>query len=394
MALAGFNTFLRVIIGLIAGAIFGIDQYFLYLYRNNDTLVYHWRFYSQIAISGLFFLLVVISEIVYRISRYNDRSNYVDGGWGGEPLKTKRSCLSQFWTIFRFVCAMILVAGTGGWVIPAWWDKQRLMFNIPVGRNTPEAAAYRTGPKSHDWVNPNNIFDCPSWRDGDLVTNLCKFDQQVLYTSAGVAAFAFFEAILTVIIQSRRRRVNYINQPYVMDSYAPGTGPNAYNTLTAGHVVPMDNLNTNKAVTKEEEGEPKSIFRSLKEHIRRDEVYDVESNNNYGSSGYNPNSTYAVEARHVGHEYTDRSLPPLPARPTNETEEERCRREEEEEEVRSDSAMIPKSLPMIAGPVPTGTNPFLNEDQLQQQQLAYAQAAGGSSQSPYHAADVKRADGY
>ncbi|KAG0289496.1 hypothetical protein BGZ97_006449 [Linnemannia gamsii] len=391
MGLAGIITVTRVFIALIAGAIFGVDQYFLYLYRNYDEIVFHWRFYSQVTIAGLFFLLVIISECVYRISRYNERSDYLDGGWGGEPPKTKRSCAKRFWTFFRFLCALILVAGTGTWVVPAWLDKQRILFSIPVGRNTPEAAAYRTGSKDRDWVNPFNIFDCPTWVDGQPLTYLCRLDQQILYCSAGVACIAFVEAFLTLIVESRRRHVNYSHQPYVMSPPAPGTGPNAYTTITAGHVVPMENLNTNKAVTKKEE--PKSIFRSLKEHIRRDDAYDVESNNNYGSSGYNPTSTYAVEAQHVGHGYTDRSLPPLPVRPTNETEEER-RRYEEEEEVRSDSAMIPKSHPVIADPVPTGTNLFLNEDQLQQQQLAYAQAAGGSSQSPYHAADVKRADGY
>ncbi|KAG9065544.1 hypothetical protein KI688_001832 [Linnemannia hyalina] len=392
MTLAGFITFTRVLIGLIAVAVFGLDQYFLRIYRNNDQVVFHWRFYSQIGISGVLFLFVSISEVVYRISRYNNRSDYLDGGWGGEAPKVKRGCGKRFLIIFRFIWAMVFAAGITAWVVPVWLNNQRIMFSIPVGRNTPEADAYRTNHKNGDWINPNNIFDCPAWKDGEPLTYLCKFDEQALYCSAGLAFFAFVEGVLTLIVESRRRRrrVDYHHQPYTM-SPAPGAGPNPYITANAGHVVPMDTLNNTKAITEEE---PKSIFRSLKEHIRRDEIYDNENHNNYGSSGYNPNSTYVVEAHHVGHEYTDRSLPPLPARPT--TEEERHRREEEEEEVRSDSAMIPKVAPVVPvdGPVPTGTNPFLNEDQSQQQQLAYAQAAGRSSQSPYHAADIKRADGY
>lgn len=389
MALAGFITFIRVLVGLLAVAVFGVDQYFLYLYRNHDQVVFHWRFYSQISISGALFFFVIISETAYRITRYNDRSDYLDGGWGGEAPKAKQGCGKRFWTIFRFILAMVLSAGILAWVVPAWMDKQRIMFTIPVGRNTPEADAYRTGRKSGNWINPYNIFDCPAWKNDEPLTYLCKLDEQALYCSAILACIAFVEGLLTLVIDSRRRRrVDYHPQHYTM-SPAPSAGPNPYTTVTAGHVVPMDTLNKTKAVTEEE---PKSIFRSLKEH-RRDEVYDNESLNNYGSSGYNPNSTYVVEARHVGHDYTDRSLPPLPARPT--TEEER-RRREDEEEVRSDSAMIPKSVPVVPvdGPVPIGTNPFLNEDQLQQQQLVYSQATGGSSQSPYHAADIKRADGY
>ncbi|KAF9156858.1 hypothetical protein BG015_000036 [Linnemannia schmuckeri] len=391
MALAGFITFIRILVGIAALAVFGVNQYFLYLYRNHNQVVFHWRFYSEISISGALFFVVIISETAYRIARYNDRSEYLDGGWGGEAPKAKRGCGRHFWTIFRFIWAMIFVGGILSWVVPAWMDKQRIMFTIPVGRDTPEADAYRTGRKKQNWLNPRDIFDCPAWINDQPLTYLCKLDEQALYCSALLACLAFIEGLLTLIIESRRRRVNYHHQPYNMGPIS-GTDPNPYTTLTAGHVVPMDKSKENKAVTKKEEQQPKSIFRSLKEHIRRDEDYDVE--NNYGSSGYNPNSTYVVEARHVGHEYTDRSLPPLPARPT--TEEERHRREEEEEEVRSDSAMIPKSTPVVPvdGLVPTGTNPFLNEDQLQQQQLAYAQAAGSSSQSPYHATDVKRADGY
>ncbi|KAF8947309.1 hypothetical protein BGZ47_009606 [Haplosporangium gracile] len=391
MALAGFITFMRILVGIVALAVFGICQYFLYLYRNHDQVVFHWRFYSEISISGVLFFFVIISETAYRIARYNNRSEYLDGEWGGEAPKVKRGCGGCFWTIFRFVWAMVFAGGILAWVIPAWMDKQRIMFTIPVGRNTPEADAYRTGHKKEDWINPRDIFDCPAWENDQPLTYLCKLDQQALYCSGILACIAFVEGLLTLIIESRRRRVNYRHQPYNMEPVS-GAGPNPYTTVTAGHVVPMDNLNENKAVTKEEEQQSKSIFRSLKEHIRRDEAYDVE--NKYGSSGYNSNSTYVVEAYHVGHEYADRSLPPLPARPT--TEEERHRREEEEEEVRSDSAMIPKSIPVVPvdGSIPTGPNPFLNEDQLQQQQLSYAQATGSSSQSPYHAADVKRVDGY
>ncbi|KAG0068770.1 hypothetical protein BGZ89_004095 [Linnemannia elongata] len=391
MALAGFITFTRVLVGILALAVFGVDQYFLYLYRNYDQVVFHWRFYSEVSISGALFFFVIISEVAYRITRYNDRSDYLDGGWGGETSKAKQGRGKRLWTIFRFILSMLLTAGILVWVVPAWMDKQRIMFTIPVGRNTPEADAYRTGRKNGDWINPFNILDCPAWKNNEPLTYLCKLDEQALYCSAVLACIAFIEGLLTLVIDSRRRRrVDYHHQPYTM-SPAPGTGPNPYTTVAAGHVVPMDILNNTKTVTEEQ---PKSIFRSLKEHIRRDEVYENESHNNYGSSSYNPNSTYVIEARHVGHEYTDRSLPPLPVRPT--TEEEGRRREEEEEEARSDSAMIPKSVLVVPvdGTVPTGTNPFLNEDQLQQQQLAYSQAASGSSEGPHHAADIKRADGY
>ncbi|KAK3845383.1 MAG: hypothetical protein J3R72DRAFT_436613 [Linnemannia gamsii] len=379
MAFAGFITFIRVLVALLAAAVFGVDQYFLYLYRNYDQVVFHWRFYSQVSISGIVFLFVIISEVVYRISRYNDRDEYYHQY--GNSGKSKRSCAHHFWSIFRFIWAMIFAAGILAWVVPAWMDNQRIMFTIPVGRNSPEADAYRIGRKGKDWVNPVNIFDCPTWKDGEPLTYLCKLDEQVLYASAALACLLAIEGFFTIIIDSRRRNVvPYDQQPYIV----PATGPQTYTTATAGHVVPMETLNTTQHVpapAADESPKQKSIFRSLKEHIRRDEVYDVESN--YGSSGYNPRTTYVTEAHHVGYD-ANRSLPALPARPTTTNEEE-------DEEVRSDSAMIPKSVPAPPIGGAPGPNPFLTDDQVRQQQLAYSQGSG-SSQSPY-AADIKSADG-
>ncbi|KAF9135692.1 hypothetical protein BGW39_001091 [Mortierella sp. 14UC] len=373
MALAGFNTFIRVLVALFAAAVFGVDQYFLYLYRNYDQVVFHWRFYSQVSISGFVFLFVIASECTYRISRYNARDDYYNQ-YGNSGEKSKRCCGGHFWSIFRFIWAMIFAAGILAWVVPAWMDKERIMFTIPVGRNSVEANAYRTGRKDSEWVNPFNIFDCPIWKDDEPLTYLCKLDQQVMYASAILACLLIIEGFFTVIIDTRRRHiVRYDQQPYII----PATGPSAYTTATAGHFVPMENLNKTAHVAPTEDSpKQKSIFRSLKEHVRREDVHDVESN--YGSSGYNPQSIYVIEARHVSYD-ADRSLPPLPARPTTATTEE------EDEEVRSDSAMIPKAVPA------PGPNPFLTEDQLRQQQLAFSQASG-SSQSPY-TADIKRADG-
>ncbi|KAF9902989.1 hypothetical protein EC991_004323 [Linnemannia zychae] len=372
MALAGFITIIRILIALAAAAVFAVDQYFLYLYRNYDQVVFHWHFYSQVSISGAVFLLVIASETAYRISRYNARDDYYNqyGNSGGKP----KSCTcGHFWSIFRFIWAMIFAAGILAWVVPVWMDKKRIMFTIPVSRNSVEANAYRTGRRGGDWINPLNIFDCPEWKDGEPLTYLCKFDQQVMYVSAALAFLLVIEGFFTIIIDTRHRHiVRYNQKSYV----APTTDPNAYTAINPSHAVPMEDLSKTAHVAPTEES-PKqtSIFRTLKEHIHREEDHDVESN--YGNSGYNPRSNIS-EARHVGYD-VDRSLPPLPAQPTTGTTEE------EEEEIRSDSAIIPKPVPV------PGPNPFLTGDQILQQQLAFSQASG-SSQSPYPA-DIKRADG-
>ncbi|KAF9920947.1 hypothetical protein FBU30_009074 [Linnemannia zychae] len=345
MALAGLNTFIRVLIVLLAGAIFALDQYFLYLYRKYDQVVFHWRFYSHIIISGVIVLFVIISEFVYRASRHR-RHDYYDNS-------KKRWCGGHFWSIFRFIWAILLAGGILAWAVPVWLDKQRVMFTLPVGRNTPEAQAYLTNDDNDDrWINPYNIFDCPPWKDGEPLTYICKFDEQALYASFGLAALLIIEGFLTISIETcahgYRKSYNITPDPYVATS----------------HVVPMETLNKSQhAPEPEEVPKQKGIFRSLKDHIRRDEDYDVE--NNYSS------------AHHVGKNHdANRSLPALPVQP-----------EEEDVEIRSDSAMISSSI-LISSP---GPNPFLGEDHMYQQQLAYAQA-GESSQNPYPV-DVKRADG-
>ncbi|KAG0212514.1 hypothetical protein BGX33_003502 [Mortierella sp. NVP41] len=378
MALSAFISVLRVLIILLSAAVFGINQYFLNLWRNNDHLVFHWRLYAQIAIAGIVFLVMLASEIHFRFKNNRRRAHedfQSQYGKVEELVPKKRSGCQHFWIIARFVWVWIFAAGILAYVVPNVIDRQRIFFEIPVSRDSPEAQAYKTGRKSPEWRPPKDLFSCQSWVWDQPMTYLCKLDEQCMMVALAVSFLCVIEGLATLFN-------DYLTRDYVHFSHYKAAAPgyptdfssNAH-TYTAGHVIPLEPIKN-----EEEEPKQKSIFRTLKQHIRRDEVYDQEQ------QGYNPHSTYSAEARHVSSPYaftSDRSLPPLPARP-----------DEDEEEVRSDSAMLQK--PAVPVPVPTGhgPNPFLNEDQQRQQQLAYAQA-GGSSQTPFHyPADVKRSDGF
>ncbi|KAF9918945.1 hypothetical protein BX616_003980 [Lobosporangium transversale] len=81
MGLATFQSVIRYSLMLVALTAFGFDMFFLYVYIHYPEVVMFWRYYAGTALVGFLFLILVFSEIGYRIKnaqrrRYERQYNY------------------------------------------------------------------------------------------------------------------------------------------------------------------------------------------------------------------------------------------------------------------------------------------------------------------------------
>ncbi|KAF9423736.1 hypothetical protein BGZ94_008199 [Podila epigama] len=204
---------------------FSLDMYLLKIRRQNLTVVVHWRFIVQTAITGTFFLWTLITEIDDHIERRKRKRAIRDGSFMTKSKyrqRSYRSC-SSIWNIFRFLVYLILCAGLIRLSVETMVRSYRTVFTLPYDRNSPEAdglnwnwyRGYKDWNSVDEVYNPRDLYNCDGYNfDWDMpLTTLCNLDQTTLSAACLIGLFALIEAFMTVIHDTRlMRRGNNTNE--------------------------------------------------------------------------------------------------------------------------------------------------------------------------------------
>ncbi|KAI1313858.1 hypothetical protein EDD11_002459 [Mortierella claussenii] len=249
MALSKSIAVVRYLLLFICLVTLGFQFYFVYVYIHNNQVFFTWKFYASTGIMGALFLVVLLTEIVYRISHVRRRKQQqrfqqdfehhapyllppnttatqrepATAALAGDepsqpppplappsfpphahqaPIPTilppdayaRPSGWSTFWSIMRFIVVWLLAAAILNITIQVFQRQERTVFALPFPREDSHLS-------QND--NPNNLFRCGTIQLPDLLTTLCLFDQLVMLFCSVAACLAIIEGLLTVILQNR-----------------------------------------------------------------------------------------------------------------------------------------------------------------------------------------------
>lgn len=196
MFLAKLVIAFRALSAFLALVTFGIDAYFIKLYRDYQNLVFSWRFYVQTGVTGIltfYFIASLISFCVHR--RQLKRMTYF------KPRSSFHSMISLF--------EMLVVIGLSGGLlyvtVPALTGRNRTAFLVPFNRDSPQDDSINGDYRKYD---PMNLYQCPENNNNsrDLtipfdseLSYLCSFDRSVMSAACGVGGIAIIAAILGLI---------------------------------------------------------------------------------------------------------------------------------------------------------------------------------------------------
>lgn len=216
MALHSWISVFRWIIIILTAATFGLDMYLLKVFKDNLTVVLHWRYIVQTAITGVFFWWTLITEIDNSVERSTRRRAVKDGTFEQTRKYRQRSYISCVfvWHVFRLLFYWTFCAGMLQVAIQAMAHSFRTVFALPYDRNTPEARSLNWDwSRDNDYdddhypftsslvYNPRDLYNCNKYNFtwGQPLTMICNFDQTTLSAACLIALFAFIESILTFI---------------------------------------------------------------------------------------------------------------------------------------------------------------------------------------------------
>ncbi|KAF9289387.1 hypothetical protein BGZ74_000728 [Mortierella antarctica] len=224
MALSSWISVIRWIIIFLTAATFGLDMYLLKVFKDNLTVVLHWRYIVQTSIIGTIFWWTLITEIDDSVERGKRRRAVKEGIFQLKRKYRQRSYASClfFWHVIRLLWYWALCAAMLQVAIEAMSRSFRTVFTLPYNRNTPEADALNWDwSKDDDYdgddhypftstlaYNPRDLYDCQKYNFtwGQPLTMICNFDQSTLSAACLTVLFAFIESIMTFIHDTRQMR--------------------------------------------------------------------------------------------------------------------------------------------------------------------------------------------
>ncbi|KAF9584786.1 hypothetical protein BGW38_005193 [Lunasporangiospora selenospora] len=169
---------LQAMMFILTATVFGSDIYYIATYHTTDRLVFNFSFFIQGASAGLLFFFYVFFGIIF-LCRYRRHSEKVV------------SPLSLLGSVIRTLWVLILAGGALYSSAKALADGDRILFNLPFPRNSPQG---RSLGKEYASFNPRNRFQCPSSSELEPVF-YCSLDRTMVLLCLLMGLVAILETI-------------------------------------------------------------------------------------------------------------------------------------------------------------------------------------------------------
>ncbi|KAG0248885.1 hypothetical protein BG011_009813 [Mortierella polycephala] len=323
-------TTLRYIILFSCIGAFGFDMYFVHVYILYPTVVFSWKFTIQTSMAGVLALIMINSEILYRIQVYrrNYRERHFRHDFGehnpyleshivpeaatsattttttatstpmasphdnkrAPKIRVSRSYCVRFWSLIRFLVVWCVCAALFRVTVSSFRYQSRQVFEVPFERTSGVTGDYWDW-EHHSRYDPRDLFDCPDVDWDYLPSTLCNFDQSTMILAAVAGLLAVFEALMTLILENRDPEL-----PKMLIKTSAGTD-------TVRHPV--------EAIDQAELGHSQVIAAHMPQSPMEMHPYAVYQ------SPPPPPAKSAIMAHIPDSNISERSLPPLPPRETD-----------------------------------------------------------------------------
>ncbi|KAF9179438.1 hypothetical protein BGZ51_006921 [Haplosporangium sp. Z 767] len=236
------TTMRYIILSLCIGA-FGFDMYFVHVYILHHTVVFTWKFAAQTSAVGVLALIMILSEIFYRIQVYrrNYRERHFRHDFGehnpyleshiaqeatttttaaaatstpmapisathdnkrAPKIRVSRSRYVRFWSVMRFLAVWCVCAGIFRVTVSSFRYQNRQVFEVPFERTSDMMDDFWNRQR-HSGYDPRDLYNCPDVDWDYLPSTLCHFDQLVMTLAAAAGLLAVIEAVMTLVFENR-----------------------------------------------------------------------------------------------------------------------------------------------------------------------------------------------
>lgn len=217
MTLLAAVASLQFLILVISLAVMGMDLYFVNTYINNPNVVFIWRFYVQMGLTGcitVFFLIsVIILAVRHRRRRYEPTSpspspSYVNST--GDRFSLCQLIVS----VVRTLISLSLAVGMLYVTVKALINENRSVLVLPSSR---ESLEYQSLHEDFRRYDPMNLRHCPAYHADGAFSLLCPLDKLIMAFATMAAVLAIVEAPLTFVYNhqspstsGKRRRSEHV----------------------------------------------------------------------------------------------------------------------------------------------------------------------------------------